>query len=143
MRGFEVTLEATHHGPTSLQKPVLFIEIGSAAENWGDRRAAEVVSDALVESLHSASTWEKVGIGIGGNHYSEKFTRLLVEGDMSLAAVVPKYSLKDFDAEMLAQLLQKCNRFVKYGALDWKGLGSSKDKITGLLEQFGLEMIRV
>jgi D-aminoacyl-tRNA deacylase len=142
-KGYQVTIEATHHGPTSLQKPVLFVEIGSSGENWGDRRAAEIVSDSLVDSLHSTATWEKVAIGFGGNHYSEKFNRLLVEGDMSLAAIVPRYSLKNFDAEMLAQLLQKCNRFVKYGALDWKGLGTSKDKITGLLEQFGLEAMRV
>ncbi len=141
--GYQITIEATHHGPTSLQKPVLFVEIGSSEENWPDRRAAEVVSDALVESLHSTATWEKVAIGFGGNHYSEKFNHLLVEGPMSLAAVVPRYALKDFDAEMLAQLLQKCNRFVKYGALDWKGLGTSKNNITSLIEQFGLEAIRV
>ncbi len=31
----------------------------------------------------------------------------------------------------------------RYGALDWKGLGTSKEKITGLLAQFGLEALRV
>ena len=142
-KSYKVTIEATHHGPTSLQKPVLFVEIGSSEENWIDRKAAEIVSDALVDSLKSRATWEKVAVAFGGNHYSEKFSRLLVDGDMSIAAVVPKYALKDFDAEMLAQLLEKCNRFVKYGALDWKGLGMSKDKITELLKQFGLEAVRV
>ncbi|MGD1055698.1 MAG: D-aminoacyl-tRNA deacylase, partial [Nitrososphaerales archaeon] len=28
--GYEITMEATHHGPTSLLKPVLFVEVGSS-----------------------------------------------------------------------------------------------------------------
>ncbi len=142
-KGYNLTIEATHHGPTSLQKPVLFVEIGSSDGNWVDRKAGEIVSDALVESLSSRANCEKVAVAFGGTHYSEKFTRLLIEGDMSLAAVFPKYSLKDFDATMLAQLLQKCNKFVKYAALDWKGLGTGKERVTELVKQFGLEVIRV
>src|SRR5207245_1906124 len=38
--GYQVTAEATHHGPTSLNRPVLFVEIGSEEKNWNDRDAA-------------------------------------------------------------------------------------------------------
>lgn len=142
-KGYQVTVEATHHGPTSLQKPVLFVEIGSAADNWSDGTAGAVVADSLVEALRSRATWEKIGIGFGGTHYPEKFNRVLVDGDMALAAIVPKYALGEFDSEMFSQLMQKCNRFVKYGVLDWKGLGGSKDKIVSILKQFGMEAIRL
>ena len=29
LEGYEITIEATHHGPTSLRRPVLFVELGS------------------------------------------------------------------------------------------------------------------
>ena len=50
-QGYEVVIEATHHGPTGLAKPVLFVEIGASERNWGDARTAGVVADALMESL--------------------------------------------------------------------------------------------
>ena len=33
---FQITIEATHHGPTSLEKPTLFIEIGTTPKEWND-----------------------------------------------------------------------------------------------------------
>lgn len=44
--GYEITIEATHHGPTSLRKPVLFVELGSGEKQWGDDHAGEVIADS-------------------------------------------------------------------------------------------------
>ena len=33
---FQITIEATHHGPTALNKPALFIEIGTTEKEWND-----------------------------------------------------------------------------------------------------------
>ena len=33
---FQITIEATHHGPTALTKPSLFIEIGTTEKEWND-----------------------------------------------------------------------------------------------------------
>ncbi|MDA4128766.1 MAG: D-tyrosyl-tRNA(Tyr) deacylase [Thaumarchaeota archaeon] len=141
--GYQVTIEATHHGPTSLLRPLLFVEIGSSEKNWDDPVAGEVVADAVMDSLTTARSWDKVGIGFGGTHYSEKFNDLLIEGDVALAAVVPRYALELFDPEMLGQVIQKSTKPVRYAVLDWKGLSNHKDKVNKLCEQFGLEMIRV
>ena len=143
VKGYEITLEATHHGPTSLQKPVLFVELGSSEEYWGDRKAARVVARALVESLTERQIWTKVGVGFGGTHYPQKFTRLLVEGDLALAYVAPKYSLEHLDERMVGQMLQRSSAPVRYAAIDWKGLGRQKERVVGLVKQFGLEEIRV
>lgn len=143
VKGYQLTVEATHHGPTSLQKPCLFVEIGSAEENWRDKGAARVVADALLESLHEPRSWEKVAIAFGGTHYPEKFNRLLIEDEYALAAIVSKYALNDVDLAMFGQILQKSTRAPRYALLDWKGLGDQKDKIVGLVNRFGLEAIRV
>jgi D-aminoacyl-tRNA deacylase len=141
--GYEVTMEATHHGPTSLQKPVLFVELGSSDKYWGDAKAAAVVGEALFESLSEKTIWSKAAIGFGGTHYPEKFTKLVIEEDMAVSFVAPKYALEHVDDQMVGQMIQKTAAPVKYALLDWKGLGAHKDKVQGLASQFGLEVIRV
>jgi D-aminoacyl-tRNA deacylase len=143
VREYHITVEATHHGPTSLLKPVLFVEIGASEKNWNDREAAKVVADALVESLAEKRIWEKTAVAVGGTHYPDKFNRLLQEGEMSISFVVPRYSLEHIDEAMMGQMLQKTAAPVRYAALDWKGLGSHKDRILKLVQQFGLEVLRL
>ncbi|MDG6899322.1 MAG: D-tyrosyl-tRNA(Tyr) deacylase [Nitrososphaerota archaeon] len=141
--GYEITMEATHHGPTSLQKPVLFVELGSSEGQWGDAKAARVVAEALMESLSQKRIWDKTALGFGGTHYPEKFTRLLLEEDMAMSYVAPKYALEEIDDRMMGQMLQKTTSPVRYAVLDWKGLGPHKEKIVGLVKRFGLEEVRV
>jgi D-aminoacyl-tRNA deacylase len=143
VKGYEITMEATHHGPTALQKPVLFVELGSSEKYWGDMKAAAVVGAALMESLNEKSVWSKVAVGFGGTHYPEKFTKLLIEGDLAFAFVAPKYALEHMDERMVGQMLQRSTVPVRYAVLDWKGLGPHKEKVVGLVKQFGLEEIRV
>ena len=33
---YEVSLEVTHHGPTAMDTPVVFVEIGSGPEEWSE-----------------------------------------------------------------------------------------------------------
>jgi len=141
--GYQVTIEATHHGPTSLAKPVLFVEIGASEKNWNDRVAAGVVAEALVESLAEQRVWEKTAFGFGGTHYPEKFNRFLQDSEVALSFVVPKYSLKHIDEAMMGQMFQKTVAPVRFAAVDWKGLGDQKERVLALARQFGLEVIRV
>jgi D-aminoacyl-tRNA deacylase len=141
--GYKVTIEATHHGPTSLSRPVMFVEIGSSERNWEDSKAANVVAGALVESLQKGKTWDKVAVAFGGTHYPEKFNKLLLETDFALAHIVPKYSLEHVNSDILGQMLSKTSRPVRYAVLDWKGLGTHKEKILGLASTFGLELIKL
>ncbi|HEV2138910.1 MAG TPA: D-aminoacyl-tRNA deacylase [Nitrososphaerales archaeon] len=143
VKDYEITMEATHHGPTSLQKPVLFVELGSSEKYWGDSKAAAVVGEALMDSLTEKKIWSKVALGFGGTHYPEKFTRMLIEDEIAFSFIAPKYALGHVDDKMFGQMLQRTNAPVRHAVLDWKGLGPHKDKIVGLVKQFGLEEIRV
>lgn len=143
LKDYVMTLEATHHGPTALMKPVMFVEIGPAEPNWADERAGAVVVDALMEALSSPKSWERVALAFGGTHYPEKFNRLLSESDVALASVAAKYSLGDVDSEMFGQMIQKSSKFPRYAAIDRKGMGKHKEKILALARQFGLEVMKL
>jgi len=143
LEGYEITIEATHHGPTSLRRPVLFVELGSTEKQWGDAHAAEVISDALMASLASGKRWDKVALAFGGTHYPEKFNKVLLEGDYALSAVVTKRYLEWIDGEMFGQLIQRTSRFPRAVMVDWKGAGQHREKIILLSKQFALEVIRV
>lgn len=144
LEGYDITIEATHHGPTSLRRAVMFVEMGASEANWRDEGAAAAVTDALVESLSEPyrRSWEKVALAFGGTHYSDKFNNVLLESDLALASVVPKYLLPEIDPEMFGQLIQKSTRSPRYAALDWKGMGKEKERIISLAAQFGLEVVR-
>ncbi len=52
--GFEASLEATHHGPY-LEKPVLFIEIGTTEKEWTDKNAGNIIAKTLVSTLKDSN----------------------------------------------------------------------------------------
>jgi D-aminoacyl-tRNA deacylase len=143
LEGYEVTIEATHHGPTSLRRPVLFVELGSTERQWGDAHAAGVISDALMASLATGKSWDKVGLAFGGTHYPQKFNKVILEGEYALSAVVAKHYLEWIDEAMFGQLIQRTSRFPRYVFVDWKGAGPHRERIILLAKQFALEVVRV
>jgi D-aminoacyl-tRNA deacylase len=142
VKGYEITMEATHHGPTSLQKPVMFVELGATEKEWKDRHAAAVIGEALLKSLAEKETWSKVALGFGGTHYPRKFTEMSIESDFAFSFVAPKHALEHVDEAMFGQMLQRTTAPARYAVVDWKGLGPHKQRILGLASQFGLEVVR-
>lgn len=142
VQGYDITMEATHHGPTSLQKPVMFIELGATEKEWKDRNAATVMAEALMQSLREKTIWGKVALGFGGTHYPQKFTEMNLGSDFALSFVAPKHALEHVDEAMVGQMIQRTRAPVRYAAVDWKGLGQHKQKILELAGRFGLEVVR-
>ena len=142
VKGYDVTMEATHHGPTSLQKPVMFVELGATEKEWRDKKAARVVGEALLKSLAEKEIWSKVALGFGGTHYPHKFTEMNVGSDYAFSFVAPKHALENVDEAMFGQMVQRTSAPVRYAVVDWKGLGPHKQRILGLASQFGLEVVR-
>ena len=143
IKEFNIVIEATHHGPTSLRKPSIFIEIGPSMKEWVNENAAELVSKSIWKSCSRISKSNKVAIGFGGPHYSEKFTKFIIESEFSLASVASKYNLQYIDKEMVIQMKNKSIEPVRYAALDWKGLGKEKKRLIDVINELDLEVIRI
>ena len=141
---YDVVIEATHHGPTSLKKPLLFVELGSSEKQWNDRAAASVMCRVLLGVIRNGpERCSKVGIGLGGTHYPSKFNRLLLESEFGLAAVASKHNLVLIDDQMLNQMISKSIEKVTTIVLDGKGLGSQKNRIMRIAENSGLEILNL
>jgi D-aminoacyl-tRNA deacylase len=143
LTGYRITLEATHHGPTSLSKPCVFLEIGSSDKEWKDRNTANTVCDALIESLEKGDFWEKVCVAFGGTHYPDKFNRWILESEYTISYIVPRYALGLINQAILEQMIKKTVPQAGYALLDWKGLGSEKEKLIELLNRSNLEVIKL
>jgi len=89
---YEVSLEATHHGPTGNKKPLVFIEIGSTPEEWRDRKAQEAMARAVARALEEPLPRCEPAAGFGGTHYPRKFTMLHLEGETCFGHIIPKYA---------------------------------------------------
>lgn len=76
--GYEVGMECTHHGPTSVGAPSLFAELGSDESEWGDDAGARAVARSIL-GLHGTVHQERQIVAFGGGHYVPRPERVVRE----------------------------------------------------------------
>lgn len=138
---FEVTLEATHHGPY-LEKPAMFIELGSSENEWKDTNGGKIIAKTIMETVKENIEPKKTYLGLGGTHYPTGFSKKLLETDIAISHICPKYALQNLDEEMLKQAMNKSMEKCEGAILDWKGLGNQKSRIIELLSQSGVQYLK-
>ncbi|TFG30788.1 hypothetical protein EU527_14020 [Candidatus Thorarchaeota archaeon] len=139
---FDVTLEVTHHGPTSMDTPLVFVELGSTEEYWVHKEGARAVSAAILECIYEPLECEAV-IGFGGTHYASKFNKLVLEKGYTVGHMAPKYVLNDITPEVIEQMLSRTASKTRKAIVDWKGMNvENKEHVFPLLEEVGLEIVR-
>lgn len=134
---FEIIQECTHHGPY-LEKPTMFIEIGSSEEQWEDEQAAEIIAETIEHLLNNKPPKYRIAFGIGGLHHTPTFKKVMLNTDIAFGHVCPKYNLENLNKEMIKQALERTMEKVDLVVLDWKGLGQYKEKVTSLLKELNL-----
>lgn len=141
-RDFDVTMEVSHHGPTNLSKPLVFIELGSNESHWKNEFGAEAVAMAIMKVAFSENRY-KTAIGLGGTHYCPNFNRLIFDTDIATSHIVPKYFLDEID-HMIEKAVNRTMENVEMAILDWKGMNSKqKNKITNFLESINLKYFKL
>ncbi|MHA1950224.1 MAG: D-aminoacyl-tRNA deacylase [Candidatus Thorarchaeota archaeon] len=139
---FDVSLEVTHHGPTSLETPMVFIELGSSEEYWTHEEGARAVSSAIMECVETPISGDAV-IGFGGTHYASKFNKLVLEKGYNIGHIAPKYAINGLTSEVLDQMMSKSVNPIVKAVVDWKGTNAeNKEHLFPLLEDANIEIIR-
>jgi D-aminoacyl-tRNA deacylase len=141
---YEVSYECTHHGP-SLDVPTMFAELGSSPEQWTDSRAAEAIAHSTIEAISNFGNFPaKAVLGIGGPHYSSKFTRIALEKEVAFGHIVPKHAIPCVDSGVIKQCVERTLEKVEVAFLDWKGIkGENKPKLVGMLKEVGVPFEKV
>ena len=135
---YKITLECTHHGPL-INKPCVFIEIGSTEEEWKDRRAGFVVAKTIKRAIEEfkENPYNEVAVAIGGPHYCSNFNKIQLISNIAISHVIPGYMLP-LDEEMIKEAIKKTEEEVEFALIDWKGLGNAeiREQVTKTLDKF-------
>ncbi|WP_435195740.1 D-aminoacyl-tRNA deacylase [Natronomonas sp. EA1] len=91
--GYETGIECTHHGPTDIDVPSMFVELGSAEEQWNDPAGAEAVARAILD-LDVEPDTDRALVGFGGGHYCPRFERVVRETDWAVGHVAADWGLQ-------------------------------------------------
>lgn len=93
-------MEVTHHGPTDVGAPAMFVELGSGPEQWADPAGARAVAKAILD-LRGVSP-DRPGdedetrrhlLGVGGGHYAPRFERVVRETDWAVGHIAADWGL--------------------------------------------------
>ncbi|MFX1498312.1 MAG: D-aminoacyl-tRNA deacylase [Promethearchaeota archaeon] len=142
LKHYVIDIEVTHHGPTNLKTPLIFMELGSSRKEWEDAYAAKIVADAIIYSISKYLELEetsdyKIGLGFGGSHYAPNFNRLIVKENIALSFICPKYFLQNLNHDTVEKMILNTYENINFFILDWKGMNSDDKKhLIPILEDF-------
>ena len=134
---YEIIQEATHHGPY-LEKPAIFIEIGSDKKQWKDKTAGKYIANTILKMTEKNPKYKTI-MAFGGPHHSPNFKKILLNTKFAVSHVCPKYNLESLDKGMIKQAIERTYEKVEFIILDWKGLGKEKERIMNILKELGME----
>lgn len=164
----EVTLEATHHGPY-VEKPMMFVELGSNEDNWKNKEAANIIAKTIIKilienndyerlSFHKSTTNGKTNLEkmqgdkfsehfdsvfvIGGSHYNHVANKVMLKSNYAVGHICAKYNLENLNETLIEEAMEKTMPKAKFVLLDWKGLGKEKQRILKILEENNIKYER-
>ncbi len=147
LSGFPIDMEVTHHGPTILDKPLIFMELGSTIKDWKNEKAAKVVADSIINTITKYEIMShldnRIGLGFGGTHYAPNFSRILIYNDIAFSFICPKYFIMDLDDSIINLMIKNTVEKVDCFVIDWKGINSEgKQHLIPILEEFDIPVLK-
>ena len=136
---FKITLEATHHGPSSLHKPTLFIEIGTTETQWNDVALCRSISEIVMQNLPIKKSYS-TSIDLGGTHYPDKFTNEIIHGKYAFVTIIPSYNIKFLNRVLFNHILKR-NYMANSIIIDTNEL--KMNDVSHLISNLDMEIIRI
>ncbi len=134
---FSVSYEATHHGPSSLKTPSVYVEIGSTMDEWSDKGAGRAIAKAILNVDEDPEM--PVFVGIGGNHYAPRETTLALEAGVAFGHIIADHAVPTVTEDVLRQAFEKSGTRAAY--LDRKSIPKEeRARIEGLIDRLGCEV---
>ncbi|MDR1690265.1 MAG: D-aminoacyl-tRNA deacylase [Candidatus Methanoplasma sp.] len=140
LEGFRVCFEVTHHGPW-LKRPTFFIEIGSDEKNWGNERAADILSNVLLDMEPNDHC---TAVGVAGGHYAPRFTEVALNFKINFGHMLPNYHLEgSSDQDIIRMVSDACEASgTKLVYLHRKSLSKPREReVSEIIGSAGFELI--
>lgn len=135
---YDVTFEATHHGPY-LETPAFFVELGSSAAQWEEKGPAAVVARTLL-ALRPAD--HPVLLGVGGGHYVPRMTDVALGRRVSFGHLIPSYAAEALDEPIFREAVSHTPE-ARFAYVHRKALkGPDRRRMLRLIEESGLQVVR-
>ena len=135
--GYRVSYEVTHHGPTALSTPSLFVEIGSTATEWAD----PVAGRAVAESILAAAPGETIDlIGFGGTHYAVRQTEIALSSRGAFGHIASARQARALDPGLIRRMQEASHAVAAY--IDRKSLSTDEvGRIEEMVADTGLILL--
>lgn len=142
LSNFSLDIEVTHHGPTKLEIPLIFMELGSSKEEWIIDIAGELLAKAIINTIFKYLEFNEkrsdlIGLGFGGTHYAPNFHRLIRNKSIAMSFICPKYYVQQLNKDLITKMINNTHEKVDFFIIDWKGTNSEDKKhLIPLLEEY-------
>ncbi len=136
---YEVGIECTHHGPSRVGCPSLFVEVGSDEPQWRDPDAARAAARSILALRGVDPASERAVVGLGGGHYAPRFERVVRETAWDVGHVGADWGLDDVDLDDPTVLRAL---FERSGAERAMVDGDGQDDLRAAVADMGYEVVR-
>jgi D-aminoacyl-tRNA deacylase len=130
LEDFDVTVEATHHGPTSMKTPLIFVEVGSTEKEYKNKQAILAVANTIMNiCLNQDEEVIIPSICFGGGHYATRFNELMELTSVAIGHILPKYQKNNLTLTIVEQMIDKTIEKVEWAIIDRSSLNNDQIKI--------------
>ncbi len=137
--GYETGIECTHHGPSTVGCPSLFVELGSEERQWRDDEGAEAVARAVLELRGVDAHRERAVVGFGGGHYAPRFDRVVTETDWGVGHIAADWGLESMgDPRDATAVLAKA---FQASGTEFALLDGSHPELESVIDELGFETV--
>ncbi|SMD30497.1 D-aminoacyl-tRNA deacylase [Picrophilus oshimae DSM 9789] len=137
--GYNITFEATHHGPYTKNRSY-FIEIGTSGEDWHNDKILEIMARSVIEKNVKRF---RSGIGIGGGHYAPKISDYFFNNDINIGHIIPKYVSETIKDNQIIESIENTEN-CSFILIDWKGSPSRLRSLAlDAADKCSLELIKI
>jgi len=138
----KVLVEATHHGPSAIKTPSLFVEIGNTKAEWNDEALGDTVARALLElDSRSLGIPCPAAVGFGGPHYAARHADVLLRSDICFGHIFAEYQLECLTSEIIREAFEKSQ--AQFAYFDRKHMGGERTRIESTVHRLGFEVLRL
>ncbi|MDS0298003.1 hypothetical protein NDI76_04545 [Halogeometricum sp. S1BR25-6] len=139
--GYEVGVECTHHGPTDVGAPAMFVELGSGEDEWGDPEGARAVARSVLDLSGVDADRDRQLVGFGGGHYAPRFERIVRETDWAVGHIGADWPLDAMGSPENGDNREVIRRAFEASDAEYAVVDGDRPELVRVIESLGYRVV--